>query len=97
VVRAFDRVAGVRRVDLVHLRADGSLDPDFRAEALGRVSALALRGDTLYVGGAFDVIGGEPHSKLAALDARTGEPRAWNPGEFGGEVLDLSLAGDRRA
>lgn len=92
----FTRVQGERRVGLVHLRADGSVDPVFRAQALGYVGALLLRGDTLYVGGGFEVIGGKRTDRLAALDARTGEPRDWGPGAIPeGQVDALAIDGDR--
>src|SRR6478752_2096933 len=83
----FDRVLGVRRVGLVHLLADGSIDPAFTAQALGSVAALELRGGVLYVGGAFDVIGGVARHALAALDARTGTVLDWGP-KITGTVAD---------
>ena len=43
------------------------------------VWALAVQGDTVYVGGSFDAIGGQEHSYLAAVDAATGSATAWNP------------------
>jgi hypothetical protein len=46
---AFDQVDGLFRQALVHLRADGSSDPAFRADVVGQVDAPALRGDTLFV------------------------------------------------
>jgi len=43
------------------------------------VWALALSGGTVYVGGQFTSIGGQPRNRLAALDAATGVATAWNP------------------
>ncbi len=45
------------------------------------VTALAIAGDTLYVAGDFDAIGGQPQAYIAAFDltADTDEPTAWNP------------------
>ncbi|MDW8255126.1 MAG: hypothetical protein RMM58_14715, partial [Chloroflexota bacterium] len=43
------------------------------------VSALAVSGSTVYVGGDFTQIGGQPRNYLAALDAATGTLLPWNP------------------
>jgi predicted small secreted protein len=44
------------------------------------VRALAVSGQTVYVGGQFGSIGGKTRHDLAAVDARTGTVSAWNPG-----------------
>jgi len=61
-------------------------------EQLG--SALAVGGSTVYAGGLFTYIGGEPEPRryVAALDASTGRPTAWNPGANDG-VFALALSG----
>ena len=51
---SFTHVDGVERRHLVHLRPDGSLDPDWSPAPDGRVQALLRDGPTLYVGGTFD-------------------------------------------
>jgi hypothetical protein len=91
----FGRAAGEYRAGLVHLRSDGSVDPDFRADVAGRVHALALYGDTLWVGGNFASIGGEARSALAAVDAVSGTVRSWLPRGAASSVNDLAVAGDR--
>ena len=50
----------------------------------GLVSALALSGNTVYVGGTFTSIGGQSRNNIAALDASTGNATAWNPDATGG-------------
>src|SRR5437868_5739971 len=71
-------VAGAPRSSLAHVRADGSVDPAFRADAAGlngntgEVDALALRDGKLYVGGDFDRLGGVAARGLGAVDAATG-------------------------
>jgi len=47
------------------------------------VQALAMRGQTLYVGGDFSAVGGQPRTNLAALDAATAEATSWDPGADG--------------
>jgi len=44
------------------------------------VAALAVRQDTVYVGGNFLSIGGQSHPYLAAVDARSGQALSWAPG-----------------
>jgi hypothetical protein len=88
----FTLVAGQPRARLAHLGADGELDPAWRPAVNGRarlphfispfdpeVSALCVVGDTLYVGGLFTSINGQPREHLAAINARTGELLAWDP------------------
>jgi len=47
------------------------------------VGALAVSGSTVYVGGNFARIGGEPRHDVAALDAATGAATPWSPGAEG--------------
>lgn len=75
----FGHVGGLRRYGLVHLLADGTVDPSFDPRSDGSVSALALSGSTLYVGGNFKSIGGQSRATLAALDVSDGHATAWDP------------------
>ena len=59
----------------------------------GPVEALALRGNTIYVGGFFTAAGGQPRHNLAALDATTGAPTVWNPGTSDVSVRALAVSG----
>ncbi|HET9233555.1 MAG TPA: T9SS type A sorting domain-containing protein [Candidatus Eisenbacteria bacterium] len=47
---------------------------------VNQVHALALSGSTLYVGGSFDIIGGQNRANIAALDVTTATATTWNPG-----------------
>lgn len=100
---SFSRVGGLARAGLVHVRADGSVDPGWTAdveipEGSQGVRALALSGSTLYVGGDFAVIGGQAHSGIAALDAQTGAVTDWSPSVHAKEfdaatVMALAVSG----
>jgi len=57
---------------LQHVLADGSVDAAFDAGTDGLVSAVALVGDTLYVGGLFDHVNGSARTNLAAVSAVDG-------------------------
>ena len=62
---------------LQHVLADGTADPDFHATTDGLVSALALQGDTLYVGGDFGHVGGATRENLGAVSATDGSTLAF--------------------
>lgn len=64
----------------------------------GAVGQLKIGGGTIYAGGSFSTIGGQNRSRLAALDATTGQVTAWNPAPSGGfpfgpNVSALTIAG----
>jgi hypothetical protein len=88
----FTHVGGQPRARLAHVGANGELDPAWRPAVSVRagthpfmspvepgVRALNVVGDTLYVGGLFSSVGGQPRRHLAAVNARTGEPLPWDP------------------
>jgi hypothetical protein len=56
----------------------------------GRVYSVAVAGNTLYLGGDFSTIGGQPRDGLAALDAASGQATTWNPGALG-TIFSLAL------
>ena len=88
----FTGVAGVPRLRLAHLSANGALDA-WNPGADNGVNALAVSGNTVYVGGVFASIGGQPRADLAALDAVSGQATAWNPGADSG-VTALAVNGN---
>jgi hypothetical protein len=95
---AFTRVNGSWRGRLAGITAGGTgvLDTAWRPpSANGKVMALALGTDRLYVGGLFTAVGGQPRSKLAALSTSTGAlDAAWVPSANGGvTALAASPAG----
>lgn len=81
----FTAVAGKRRSCLAQIRADGSVS-DWNPSVTGspgyidppQVTAMAVSGDQVFVGGGFRVIGGRPHENLGCVDARTGAVLDWN-------------------
>ncbi|TAE32796.1 MAG: VCBS repeat-containing protein, partial [Candidatus Kapaibacterium sp.] len=48
--------------------------------ANNNVGVVTVNGSTVYVGGGFTNVGGQPRLRIAALDAATGLATAWNPG-----------------
>ncbi len=75
----FTTVNGTSWLNLAHVRADYSLDPNWKPDPNGPVYALALSDKILYIGGAFTAIGGQDRQRLAALNTATGEVTDWNP------------------
>ena len=53
------------------------------ARASSYVRALAAAGSTVYVGGQFGSVGGQPRTNLAAVDTTTGTATDWNPNPDG--------------
>jgi hypothetical protein len=71
---------GQDRLNLAALNETTGRVTDWNPQANGTVFALALSGNTVFAGGNFTEAGGEPHHRLAAIDALTGEVRSnWAP------------------
>lgn len=89
----FTHVNAVARRNLVHLRPDGALDRRV-PETNGWVRALALAGDTLFVGGEFDTVATLRRERLAALDVIHRTVFDWSPAASA-PVCALALGGGR--
>ena len=73
-------LGGVSRLNVAHILADGTVDPAWSPQVLsGPVWSMALRGTTLYIGGSFFEVNGQPRNNAAAIDATTGQLLTWNP------------------
>jgi len=83
--------AGLAAIDL----STGALKPWNPNPDGGVVTAVAVRGDRVFVSGDFTAIGGQPQPRnfFAALDTVNGEATDWNPGANSGATV-LLLAGD---
>ena len=90
----FRGVGGLPRANLAHVFASGRVDA-WAPDPDGQVFALALSGSTLYVGGAFSMIGGEHRDFAGAVDITTGTVSAWNPHVQYGWVLAILALHDR--
>ena len=81
----FTAVAGKPRSCLAQIRADGSVT-DWNPNVTGspgyidppQVTAIAVSGDRVFVGGGFREVGGQPHENLGCVDARSGVVLDWN-------------------
>ena len=78
---------------LLHVLADGSIDPNWNPDPDGSITAIAIAGSTVFVAGNFDNIGGQSRTRLAALDATTGLATAWDPAP-NASVETLLVSGD---
>jgi hypothetical protein len=84
----FTHVGGLSRNSLARINASGTVltfnpNPTSGGNE-GTVSALALSGDTLFVGGEFDAIGGQARNYLAAVSVTTGNAFSWDAQLDGG-------------
>ena len=57
--------------------------------AAGDVYSLLIHGDSIYVGGSFQTIGGASRVSLARIDLVTGVASTWNPNVIDGRVFAL--------
>ena len=89
---AFTAVDGAFRYRLAHLLADGSLGT-WAPVVNGEVNALAMKGDTMYVGGSFSQVNGQTRVNLAAVRLSTGANVAWG-GTADAQVRVLAVDGD---
>lgn len=81
-------------IRLVHVKPDKTIDETWVPNPSGSVVyALALDGNTLYVGGPFTQIAGTPRNRLAAFDATTGNLLPWNPDMPSGRIEKLTVTG----
>jgi hypothetical protein len=81
---SFSTIGGHARNYVAALDATTGLatawDPGADALYSFYVHALVVSGSTVYAGGHFNAMGGQPRENLAALDVTTGLATAWNPG-----------------
>jgi hypothetical protein len=95
----FSSVGGspsVTRTKLAAFDTNGSLtawNPVIAGASGVEVYALAVSGNTVYVGGNFNTINGVTRNRLAAIDADTGLATAWDP-NAGNAIYALALSGD---
>lgn len=92
-------VAGTSNVNstpylrLVHVKSDKTIDETWSPTPNNFVSAFAIEGNTLYVGGAFTQIAGSARNLLAAFDITTGNLLPWNPNLTPGRIETLTASG----
>ncbi len=69
-------------------------DPMVSGTGLPAVRALCKLGPSIYLGGQFTGVGGQPRINGAAVDATTGSPLAWDPNAGASTHAIISLATD---
>jgi hypothetical protein len=88
----FESIGGRRRHTIAALDATTGAATDWNPNPIGgyyagSILTLALAGSSVYAGGNFAFIGGQPRHNLAALDATTGAATDWNPDPTGGTFV----------
>ena len=98
----FSQIGGQPRYRLSALNSSTGLatswNPDPHGAWTGTVIVcLKVNGTSVYAGGSFDFLGGQPRTNAAAFDLTTGLPTAWNPNASGavvnGQVQALAMHG----
>lgn len=72
------RRGGIAAIDVTNGQVTG-WNPNRTPDEFPQVNCVAVSGQTVYVGGGFSSMGGQPRRNLAALDATTGNATDWNP------------------
>jgi len=85
--------AGAPSGKLIRLNLDGTIDETWSPTADDRALAVGVSGSDVFVGGAFDEIGGQTRDKLAKLNGTTGSADlVWNTAP-GGTVEEIEIYG----
>jgi hypothetical protein len=83
IAGGFSHVGGVARANAAHILANDTVDPNWNPDLNSTVYAIALSGNTVYLGGDFngaDAVNGTlTRNYAAAVDATTGIATSWNP------------------
>lgn len=87
----FNMVGDVARNNIAHVLSDNTVDPNWNPNADQEVFCMTIYGSTMYVGGGFNTIGGQPRIHIAALDVATGLATSWYPGVVNDAVFSISL------
>jgi len=75
----FSSVDGQSRTRMAHIRADGSVNPNFAPVVDHRVQSISVSGSTVIIGGLFSSVDGSTRKHLAALNLTDGSLLDWNP------------------
>jgi hypothetical protein len=91
----FDCVDGGTQSDFAHILSGGQVDPAMSFQVgsnyvRGGVYDLVSDGNTLYLGGSFQTVNGQPRNNLAAIDLATKTLLPWAP-DTNSEVSCLAL------
>ncbi|MCB9412577.1 MAG: hypothetical protein H6525_07000 [Actinobacteria bacterium] len=93
---AFSSVGGQVRQRLAAMDTTSGIvtgwSPTVGGVSVPTVRALALSGSTVYAGGEFTTVAGQPRNNIVAVDAVTGTPTSWNPSPIG-SIEALAVAG----
>lgn len=85
----FRGAGSAARSNLAHVFASGRIDA-WAPNPDGPVRALLILGQTLYVGGEFNIISNTLRPGVAALKLETAEATSWNPNVYG-SVLSIAV------
>jgi len=86
------RVNGIAR-KVAHIRADRTLD-GWNPTFVGNAYAIAVGNGTIFLGGTFSTIDGQPRNGIAAFDSVTGILKPWSATPASAVITALALQGN---
>jgi hypothetical protein len=97
VAGRFTGIDGTTRKRLVAINADtGELNTAFKPVPNGGVREVVVSSDgtTVYAGGAFTALGGQPRLAAGSVDSTSGLATSFNPTGSGGNAVTIGLSPD---
>ncbi len=92
----FNSIGGASVENVAHVLANGTVDTSWEPNPNSTVTAIAVSGNTVYLGGYFSgptaIDGSDTRHDAAAVDATTGIATNWDP-DLNGQVLSLAVSG----
>ncbi len=88
----FTKVGGYSRTNIVHLKADKSVDQDFAPLVDNAIRTILVGNAKIYIGGDFHTVNTQTRNHIAVFDSTNGQLTTWDP-NMNNIVYALALSG----